>query len=930
LPHIPVAFHYPIRFIGRADGLPTGQVHATASDHRGKLWMATPNGLASFDGSRVTTFTQRDGLSTHGLRCVASDPDNGVWVGSDVGVDLVRLDGQIEALVGDWRWGLANDIAVGSDGTVWVASAQGLLHWDLTDGWIPESDARLADAPVHRVTADGAGRMWMSSRHLGVMVRSGATWQHPANDDWRQVGTVLCLSGGADGSVVIGGSDGAINIDASGNVVRRIAPLGVAVHAAYATRHELWLGTRNDMRCLTGDGQSWSHSATVFDSTRVNHITPDRHGNLWAATDSAGVVKIEAVRSAIERPDLPVGAVFAIRPNADGDLLVAGDQGCVIYHPATTATYQPIDALAAEKVWDLLEAHDGNIWAAAEAGLLKIDGDRVEHVGADHPVLAAPGRVLLDRGDGLWVGTLNGLAVVEPSGDIRTILADHDASIGYVYTLVSDGDTIWIGTLGNGLWRHRRAGLERLQGDGLLDTGNTYAIAIRDRGSVAVAQDNRIVVLADDRPPSLLATSAEALAGWAAAYDNNGSLWAGGSTGLCQYNARTGELRRRVTLWMGIDGSEFTTSRALLVDHDGHVWCGLNSGLAIIDPVALAHLASETPTVALASLMWTNALPKPGERGEWLVPQGRWTVEAKVYSTWPYHESSRLFRYRLLGFEPTWSEPTPNAQIQFSSLPPGGYTLEVQAHSPLAGWGPSASVCAFEVQRGPLRERMFGHQSAARSLRRLAGENHVLEQRVRDRMFELTAARDELESANQHLARLSLTDPLTNVANRRRFDTMLDSAVERSSRTDTALSLLIADVDEFKAFNDALGHLEGDRCLVQVAAAMTSVTRDGVDLLARYGGEEFAVLLPDTDCTTAMLIAERLREQVAELALFHPRSSVDNIVTVSVGVATTVSGQALTASDLIGAADRALYVAKKAGRNRCSAGTVARNESIDT
>jgi diguanylate cyclase (GGDEF)-like protein len=306
-----------------------------------------------------------------------------------------------------------------------------------------------------------------------------------------------------------------------------------------------------------------------------------------------------------------------------------------------------------------------------------------------------------------------------------------------------------------------------------------------------------------------------------------------------------------------------------------------------------------------------------------LVPHGRWTFEAEVYSTWPYHEATKLFRYRLLGFEPTWSEPTPNAQMQFTSLPPGGYTLEVQAHSPLAGWGPAASLAVIEVTAKSLTHQLTKRRDGTRALKRLAGENHELEQRVRARTSELTATRDELERANSDLARLSLTDPLTNVANRRRFDTMIEDALDRSRRTDTALSLLLADVDVFKAFNDALGHLEGDRCLARVATAMTEAVRDGVDLVARYGGEEFAVLLPDTDCATAMVVAERLRNEVAGLALPHPESPVADVVTVSLGVATTVSGTTTTSSDLIGAADRALYAAKHAGRNQSHRGSLS-------
>jgi diguanylate cyclase (GGDEF)-like protein len=162
-------------------------------------------------------------------------------------------------------------------------------------------------------------------------------------------------------------------------------------------------------------------------------------------------------------------------------------------------------------------------------------------------------------------------------------------------------------------------------------------------------------------------------------------------------------------------------------------------------------------------------------------------------------------------------------------------------------------------------------------------------------------------------------DGLTQVANRRRFDAYLLQEWARHARIQQPLSLLICDVDHFKLYNDRYGHQAGDECLRAVAKALSQGRRSN-DLVARYGGEEFALVLPHTDLTGAILVAQRVCRVVAAAAIAHDASPVADRVTISIGVAsTTPSGtEAAGARALIGEADRNLYLAKQRGRNRVS------------
>ena len=174
----------------------------------------------------------------------------------------------------------------------------------------------------------------------------------------------------------------------------------------------------------------------------------------------------------------------------------------------------------------------------------------------------------------------------------------------------------------------------------------------------------------------------------------------------------------------------------------------------------------------------------------------------------------------------------------------------------------------------------------------------------------------QLQAANLKLERLATLDELTQLANRRRFDQYLEKEWRRQAREQTPLSLILCDIDSFKSYNDTYGHPGGDECLRQVARAIGNAIDRPADLVARYGGEEFAVILPNTAIQGAVLVAEHIQVKIAALQLPHAGSQVSQYVTVSLGVASMVPGSEPGGEILIAAADRALYQAKRLGRDR--------------
>tara|TARA_B110000503_G_scaffold30801_1_gene49756 strand:+ start:3728 stop:4669 length:942 start_codon:yes stop_codon:yes gene_type:complete len=193
-------------------------------------------------------------------------------------------------------------------------------------------------------------------------------------------------------------------------------------------------------------------------------------------------------------------------------------------------------------------------------------------------------------------------------------------------------------------------------------------------------------------------------------------------------------------------------------------------------------------------------------------------------------------------------------------------------------------------------------------------------------MARIASMRKELEDASAHLKRLSSIDGLTQLYNRRHFDETLELEWSRSNRSQAPLSLILCDIDHFKAFNDNYGHVAGDDALVKTSKAIIEALQRPSDLPARYGGEEFAVILPDTPMVGAMIVAEQLRTAMDTLTIPHAFSNAANIVTMSIGVSTYYPAQTKASYvELLESADRGLYRAKKNGRNRIELQSLASN-----
>jgi diguanylate cyclase (GGDEF)-like protein len=215
-------------------------------------------------------------------------------------------------------------------------------------------------------------------------------------------------------------------------------------------------------------------------------------------------------------------------------------------------------------------------------------------------------------------------------------------------------------------------------------------------------------------------------------------------------------------------------------------------------------------------------------------------------------------------------------------------------------------------QEGEVLARVETHMLLHHMHKQLKEQNVRLQHEITERK----RMEAELEKSNRELARLACFDGLTQIANRRYFDHYLEKEWGRMARQKASLSLILCDIDFFKRYNDTYGHQAGDECLKKVAQTISHAIKRPADLVARYGGEEFVILLPETDLSGAVKLVEDIKLEIRNLQIEHAKSDVSPYVSLSMGICTMRPDREKLSTELVAVADRALYQAKKTGRDR--------------
>ncbi|HVF34152.1 MAG TPA: diguanylate cyclase, partial [Candidatus Saccharimonadia bacterium] len=696
----------------------------------------------------------------------------------------------------------------------------------------------------------------------------------------------------------------------------------------------------------------------------------DRDGNLWATADGEGLCRLNAMgfECAREVEGLTHDVVRSMFEDREGNLWIgATTTGLHRISDSKLATaFGPLDS---NSVRALAQDRAGTIWAGTDgAGLGRIVRGVLQPYEYNDRLGSPFIRALHGDADGvLWVGTIVGLDRIDTDGAVTGYDKADGLPGAIVFALAPDGaGGLWIGT-STGLARLSNGSVSALPSAGTHDIRSLH----RDRsGRLWIGQRSGLQCLHDDRIDDCgAATSFVNTSIFAFHEDADGALWIGTSKGLARM--RDGALVRYTEAQGLADDVVFT----LLDDGAGNFWTSSNRGIArtpkadfdALDRGMIPRLrprtfdksdgmrasqangASQSPglrardgRIWIATVRGAVSVDLPRIRENTLAPlvavervvvddrQHGSTAIGRLgpgvdklefhYAAMSYVAPEAVrYRYRLEGYDRGWVEAGARRTAYYTNLRPGDYAFLVSAANNDGVWNEQGARVAFSIVPHYYESDWFRALLVLLAVVALGVAYRMRVRRLRVRERELTrlveVRTDALREANAALMRMASLDGLTRIANRTTFDAALAEAWDAHAARGVPLSLLLCDIDEFKAYNDTYGHPAGDAALIRVAETIQSHARGARDLAARYGGEEFVVVLARPH-DEALATAGQLLDAIRALGIPHGTSRVATCVTLSIGVASCVPGEPLAPEQLVEAADRALYSAKRAGRDR--------------
>ena len=971
-----------LRVFRDSDGLPQNTVHAVTLDSRGYLWVGTQDGAAYYNGRGWTVVNLPDRTHSNFVRCIEPGQHGDLWFGTQGGLlrlaegswrplpglplTLVhqRINAVLEARTGavpalwiathgqglwrlqggEWRqfdtaaglpsdriWALFETADRVEGLRLWVGTEKGLAYIGADGNTVaaePQSPTASVNSFVETVGPDGTRHLWAGTYGAGVARRTGGVWRQFTTKDGLPSDYVTSLADAAPGSDVpavwVGTDGGGLAQLHGDHVLPLIADPALPSNAVYSLvrtgaadgTEALWVGTRNGGLARLREGQ-WRSFRPIPEAPwmSVNAVLESRGRDgaptIWFGVDGGGLARLQGGRWTLIRAvpgGLPSENVQCLleteAPDGSSVVWVGSRNGGLgrFAHGEWRTFTRESGALPNDIVQSLLETRDpdgaSTLWVGTRGGLASLRAGRWSTIAAE--ALPNPSVVALAADTGgasgttLWVGTAGGLARLENGswhryGPELGLLNDTVQALHASRT--PDGRRVlWIGTDGGGV-----SCMDPAQG--------RLLFTLTDASTPPLPNNVVYQILEDARGRIYLPTNK----GVARLVARAGAGWERSAFDVFTFTWEDGLPRNQCNRGAG------------MVDANGRIWVGTVGGAAVLD--SSRDWVDRAPK-RLALDGWVAAdRQRPLRSGMALHHTSRHIVFEYVLLSF-FREGETEYRTQLMGLDPAPSDWGTDVRREYRALPPGAYAFRVWGRD-YAGNVSGPHELAFGVLPAPWQTwwaYLFGVVVVVGLVTLLVSARLRGHERREGELQKLVDARTrELSEANALLMELSYLDPLTGIANRRRFEERLRLEWKRAQRARSPLAMIMVDIDLFKSFNDTYGHQRGDACLKAVAAALADGLPRSGDSVARYGGEEFAVVLPLTALAGAMRVAEHLRHRVEELGLPHRSSTVARCVTISCGVASLVPETDDGLHALVRLADEALYRAKVAGRNRSEA-----------
>jgi len=906
--------HIPLKWFNKNNGLDSGQVHNICQDESGMIWFSGPNGLSRYNGNVLENFTKKLKLHTHGLRKVIAAPDGTLFVATDSGIEQVR-DNRSHLLVDEWNYGQIHDMVVHPTRGLLFSSSTGLYNYH------DQSIREIHQGMFNHLVVDMDDNIWANSKAMGLCVLDHQ-FNHRSHDlahFTRKIKHISCNENN-----VISICTHHDLIEAKNLKLVRSTPF-TDLQSSLNLGYELWLGINSQLIKYTLIDDQWQHPTVLNQDSFINDFYQDSFDNIWCSTDQHGAIKVSALRKMVYQPRFEKnGTVFSINELEPDHLLLAGRNVNEMVNLTNINYYVDLGAIKNSIIWDQIHLKDHKFLLATDSGMYFKHNEHPVKLFENNDLLSQHARVILRRGDEIWIGTRYGLSKILMDQNDQPFISQQ-FKLGYVYCLDLDSNNkLWVGTIGSGLFIESNNDFIKHKLRYVNKHANIYCIRFNQANDCAILHDNLITVHHDTDEPVLITQTDTLISGWSVVWDQH-YIWVGGVNGLSQFDTKKKQETRNITALLSQANWEFTTSKSLQLVADRYLFCGLNSGLAVVDMQQL-ELINKPLSTHLDEVIWENAEISK-EHPMTCVKPGNWTLRIKFYSAFFHNELNLKYRYQLIGFSDDWQVTKLNF-VQFNSLPIGRYQLMIQAFSPLRGWSEVTRLYQFKVitpawAKGWLNaiykiySVFYGVFSNKRKNSALVQMNKHLETQLKLKNEEVNSAFNELRSANEALQDEANNDPLTGLANRRAFQKVLLTALDDSTRSNSPLALLMLDIDNFKSFNDRYGHDIGDLVLVNVSQVIESSVRKG-DHASRFGGEEFAVILPHTTLAGAKTIANKIVTNVRNIDTQSINPHINDSLTISIGIGFDAEAdwEKTNPEKLIKMADEALYLAKGKGKDQ--------------
>lgn len=922
----PTLENYFKESLNTRDGLPHNTINAIAQTSDGYLWFGTWEGVARYNGREFRLFDRspETGLPDVGVRTFHVDYDHALWIAGSRG-GLVRVkDGQWHAFppLGV----LINRVLMDRQQRLWIATeGQGLflqapsgerVRYSQVDG--------LPSEQVHSLLEDPDGRIWVGTAAGLVFIDAQDAIQAVTPEVYNNV-PVFALALNADGQLFVGTEQGLYRWPAS-----TASPIPVLQQVPvsallFENQDTLWIGTidRGLLRQQGGIIEALDiHQG--LPNNRILALLLDKEQNLWVGTNG-GVFRLRDAPFSTFTTEQGLAGNFVrtVLAHSDGCIYIGTSRGLNRYCDGRIEQVDLSMASVGQSILSLAEGPDKTLWIGtyADGAIALREGRITQHLNTASGLPANEVRAILPLEDGaVWIGTALGVSYVDDN-IIRVFNREDGIPSPFIMALYrSSVGKIFIGS-GAGVAVLEQGKIRALN---LTTFDNAdYAFGFnedRAAGILWMTTDRGLIAYHLESGNMTMIGRAQGMPFdklFQLVMDKQGFFWISSNRGVLRINRQNAldiVAGKRATLDYELFGesdgmvsaqANGGSAKAATVATDGTVWIATSIGVSRVQPERLRQFAKMLPPVVIEQLLVDGEMAPLRQR--LLLPPGTNRLEIH-YAGLGYIMSQRIQYQTLLeGFDANWVNRGTHVAAEYTNLPPGIYRFRVSAAYPGGDWSQNEATLEFEIL--PHLWQRWWFQSLV-----LIAISVLLFAAVRWRLSSLK--RNELRllklvsEQTTELQMLARQDALTGLANRRAFDEALQHAFQRSQRTQTTLCLAIVDVDHFKRVNDTLSHAVGDEVLRRIAAVLKQQCR-AVDLLARWGGEEFVILLPDTPLNEAEEVCQRLRLKIEQLDLRDISPTLH--MTISIGLTTN---HKLALPQILLSADKALYQAKRLGRNR--------------